>query len=60
MSDYNRLNVVNGVTKANATNMNIIDKGVETNSTRTSYDNTVGGTANAITLTTSRRYSISR
>ena len=29
MSDYNRLNVVNGVTKANATNMNIIDKGVE-------------------------------
>lgn len=36
----------------NANNLNNIESGIETNDTRTSYGNTVGGTANAITITT--------
>lgn len=48
---YTKTNWVNGSTPVNATNMNKIEVGIAANDVRSYYGTTVGGTANAITLT---------
>ena len=43
---------VNGATSVNASNLNNLESGTVINDVGTAYDKTIGGTANAITITT--------